>query len=279
MATILGDAKIKLTLDVEAAKQQLESLSQRGVNLQDRSEGDVVEPQSTTGSTGGTSTPSKTKTAAATKTKSNAPLGHSFKLARAMAYGNPALVNAPPLSPGMNPMQIQARLHAARAAVAALKHKHGLPATAPSPMQQFVSNFSAGKALIMGAKAFVAAQAVKAVIAAVEASPKVTAAAKGLAPGAATGAVDAFASHVSDQITGLRAKFTSFGKAASEEKALAAAALRLGQHVPLGGAKDLFHFLQHQNEREEKMRLRVDKELDREVMYRLGQSIRVSIHR
>lgn len=279
MATILGDAKIKLTLDVEAAKQQLESLAQHGVNLRDRSESDVAsKPQSSSGP-GGTATPSKKTTAAATKTKSNAPLGHSFKLARAMAYGNPALVNAPPLSPGMNPMQIQARIHAARAAVAALKNKHGLPAAAPSAMQQFVSNFSAGKALIMGAKAFVAAQAVKAVINAVEASPKATSFAKGLAPGAATGAVDAFASHVSDQITGLRAKFTSFGKAASDEKALAAAALRLGQNVPLGGAVDLFHWLQHQNEREEKMRLRVEKELDREVMYRLGQSIRMNIHR
>lgn len=274
MATILGDAKIKLTLDVEAAKQQLESLSERGVNLRDRSGSKIEESPVQPAKPGGGSTSPTSKTS--TKSPS---LGHAFKLARAMAYGNPALVNAPPLSPGMNPMQIQARIHAARAAVAALKHKHGLPATAPSPMQQFVSNFSAGKALIMGAKAFVAAQAVKAVIAAVEASPKVTAAAKGLAPGAATGAVDAFASHVSDQITGLRAKFTSFGKAAAEEKALAAAALRLGQHIPLGGAVDLFHFLQHQNEREEKMRLRVDKELDREVMYRLGQSIRTSIHR
>lgn len=272
MATILGDAKIKLTLDVEAAKAELERLSQSGRNIQEPTD------LSARGQTGRAKKEAKT---VVIQTSRNAVLRQAYAIARGVLFGAPSNFQGNQYNPYQAALQHQARTNLHQQQVANLRAKHGLPPAGQTALQAFASNFSAGKALVFGTYAYLTAKAVQKVINAVEASPKATAFFKGVAPGSTTDAVDAFAGHVSDVVTDLKAKFESFGKAAADEKALAAAALRLGQHIPVGGAVDLFHWLQLSNEREERMRARVDKELDREIMQKLGEHIRVggSVHR
>lgn len=272
MATILGDAKIKLSLDIEAVKQQLQQL-QAG--------GDFESEKARSEATTQEAAKKHENRMKGVQTTKNAPLGHAFRLARAMAYGNPALVHAPPLSPGIHAPAIVQRAygHLARLAPGNARRAAGLPPANQTAMQAFVQNMTAARAAITGVQAWLAAKAVRAVINTVEASPKATAFLKGIAPGAATNAVDSFTSHVSDVVTDLKAKFTSFGRAAADEKAVMAAHLRLGGHVSIGGSVDLYRWLQNANEREERMRMRVEKTFDREVMQRLAESIRMSVNR
>lgn len=224
MTTILGDAKIKVSLDVENARRQLLALEQKGTVVRDRRDWEQELKDRHENVEKGI------------QTTRSAPLRYSFKAAKALIQGHPAQAGSEILN-------------------------------------------LAGKAAGLAIRGYI----LKVVVDEIEAGPKRLALMKGfsgeLANNPLIKQISQVNDYLSDQVTALKAKIAAFEDAGTQMKDVGRASLRLGQNITARGSMDLFSFLKDQAEREEKMRLRVDKVIDVEILERLGESARQSFNR
>lgn len=253
MGTVLGEAKIKVTLDTESAKRDIQKLGDPGEWSYDPnlSDGDNVNAkhahrnkvarwkaqqrkaraaQNAGSATLGTG-------AGAGGTTGNAPLGHA---------GGGGLGGA------------QARMAAANAA------------------QQ--SNLQILQGAVAVTKAAIAAKLVKEVIDDIESSPKFLSFLAGAFPKVFPKQSETL-NHLSNEITLIKTTLEAYGKTKDETFELGRSALRLGQHPTVGGALDIWSFLLNLNQRADFMQRRVDKELDKDIMGTLGEAARIAINR
>jgi hypothetical protein len=145
--------------------------------------------------------------------------------------------------------------------------KYAMSRFNPGRTATFEASAEAGMAATL--KAAIAAYAVKEIVDTIEQSPKFVSFVQGLV--GMKGGVP-IVDYLSDEITKIKASLSAFMTTKDESIEVAKASLRLGQHVSIGGARDLMSFLYDTNLAQEKMQSRIDKEIDKDIMEKLGEA-------
>lgn len=215
MAAIIGDAKIKVTLDTDAARRMVERIP-----------------------TGGKTT---------SKSPSDGPQDGGVDW-HSIDESDPAKEK----KPGKRIYQTQSEKEA---------------------LLNDLANLASMKNVFMAA---VAAYVSKQVIDGIESSPKFVSMINGVV--GMKGDIS-LVNYLSDEITKIKTTIGAYFSTPGDMKDISRAALRLGQHMTVGGAQDLWSFLLNVNQRQDLMKERVDKEIDKEILQKFGESVRLAVSR